>query len=153
MIIANESFTVPAQPFLCREMERGGTGMYTLGMAATAAGLSKSTIHRAIKAGRISATKTDTGDWSIDPAELHRVFPPVTVDPVPPERDATPELQVVVAKLEAEIIALKGVSDLLRSQLDDVRTDRDAWREQAARLALPAPEVESKRPWWKRLAG
>jgi hypothetical protein len=127
--------------------------MYTLGTAATAAGLSKSTIHRAIKAGRISATKNDTGDWSIDPAELHRVFPPVTVEPVPLERDATPQLEAMVAKLEVEITALKGVSDLLRCQLDDVRTDRDAWREQAARLALPAPEVETKRPWWKRLAG
>ncbi|MGP0091148.1 MAG: hypothetical protein ACLPKB_14485 [Xanthobacteraceae bacterium] len=127
--------------------------MYTLGTAATAAGLSKSTIHRAIKAGRISATKNDTGDWSIDPAELHRVFPPVTDEPVPLERDATPKLEAVVAKLEGEITALKGVSDLLRSQLHDVRTDRDAWREQAARLALPAPEVEPKRPWWKRLAG
>lgn len=127
--------------------------MYTLGTAATAAGLSKSTIHRAIKAGRISATKNDTGDWSIDPAELHRVFPPVTDEPVPLERDATPKLEAVVAKLEAEITALKGVSDLLRSQLNDVRTDRDAWREQAARLALPAPETEPKRPWWKRLAG
>jgi hypothetical protein len=127
--------------------------MYTLGTAATAAGLSKSTIHRAIKAGRISATKNDTGDWSIDPAELHRVFPPVTVEPVPLERDATPQLEALVAKLEAEITALKSVSDLLRSQLDDVRTDRNAWREQAARLALPAAEVEPKRPWWKRLAG
>jgi hypothetical protein len=127
--------------------------MYTLGTAATAAGLSKSTIHRAIKAGRISATKNDTGDWSIHPAELHRVFPPVTVEPVPLERDATPQLEAMVAKLEVEITALKGVSDLLRCQLDDVRTDRDAWREQAARLALPAPEVETKRPWWKRLAG
>ena len=127
--------------------------MYTLGTAATAAGLSKSTIHRAIKAGRISATKNDTGDWSIDPAELHRVFPPVTVEPVPLERDATPKLEAMVAKLEAEITALKGVSDLLRSQLVDVRTDRDAWREQAARLALPAPEAEPKWPWWKRLAG
>jgi hypothetical protein len=127
--------------------------MYTLGTAATAAGLSKSTIHRAIKAGRISATKNDTGDWSIDPAELHRVFPPVTDEPVPLERDATPKLEAMVAKLEAEITALKGVSDLLRSQLVDVRTDRDAWREQAARLALPAPEVEPRRPWWKRLAG
>src|SRR5580704_11329480 len=127
--------------------------MYTLGTAATAAGLTKSTTHRAIKAGRISATKNDTGDWSIDPAELHRVFPPVTVEPVPLERDATPQLEAMVAKLEVEITALKGISDLLRCQLDDVRTDRDAWREQAARLALPAPEVETKRPWWKRLAG
>jgi hypothetical protein len=50
---------------------------YTLGTAARATGLSKSTIHRAIKAGRVSAGRSDTGDYAIDPAELHRVFPPV----------------------------------------------------------------------------
>jgi excisionase family DNA binding protein len=49
---------------------------YTLGMAARATGLSKSTIHRAIKNGRISATRTDAWSFAIDPAELHRVFPP-----------------------------------------------------------------------------
>src|SRR6266550_3380391 len=50
---------------------------YTLGMAARATGLSKSTIHRAIKDGRISATRTDGGSFAIDPAEVHRVFPPL----------------------------------------------------------------------------
>ena len=32
---------------------------------------------RAIRAGRISATKdAATGEWLIEPAELHRVYPP-----------------------------------------------------------------------------
>src|SRR5437868_11722524 len=56
------------------------TMSYTLGMAARATGTSKSSIYRAIKAGRISAGRTDTGAWAIDPTELHRVFPPVDVD-------------------------------------------------------------------------
>ena len=50
---------------------------YTLGIAARGTGPSKSTIHRAIKAGRVSAGRSDTGDYAIDPADLHRVFPPV----------------------------------------------------------------------------
>jgi len=50
---------------------------YTLGQAANATGKSKSTIQAAIKKGRISATKDDIGQWSIDPAELHRVFAPI----------------------------------------------------------------------------
>jgi hypothetical protein len=51
---------------------------YTLGTAAKAIGLSKSTILRAIKSGKVSATKNEaSGDWNIDPAELHRVYPPV----------------------------------------------------------------------------
>ncbi|MGF1455348.1 MAG: hypothetical protein ACFB6R_08220 [Alphaproteobacteria bacterium] len=36
------------------------------------------TIQRAIKNGRISATKNDAGAYEIDPAELHRVFPPAS---------------------------------------------------------------------------
>jgi hypothetical protein len=49
---------------------------YTLGQAAKASGRSKATIHRAVKAGRISAARSETGCWLIDPAELHRVYPP-----------------------------------------------------------------------------
>lgn len=51
---------------------------YTLGTAAKATGLSKPTIQRAIKSGKISATKNESGAYSIDPAELHRVYPPVS---------------------------------------------------------------------------
>ena len=48
---------------------------YTLGQAAKAAGRSKTTVHRAIAGGRLSAARTENGGWSIDPAELARVFP------------------------------------------------------------------------------
>ena len=50
---------------------------YTIGQAAKATGKSKPTISRAIKSNTISATKNDDGSFTIDPAELHRVFPPV----------------------------------------------------------------------------
>jgi hypothetical protein len=49
--------------------------MYTLGAAARAVGKSKATISRAIKAGRLSADRSDDGGYAIDPAELHRVYP------------------------------------------------------------------------------
>ena len=58
--------------------------MFSLSEAAKVAGQSKSTIWRAVKAGRVSATKTDTGDYPIDPAELHRVFPLERARDVPP---------------------------------------------------------------------
>src|SRR5262245_16638509 len=35
----------------------------------------------------------------------------------------------------------------LYKQIEDLRADRDAWREQAQRLALPAPR---RRWWWSR---
>ena len=49
--------------------------MYTLGEAARASGKSKSTIAKAVKSGRISAARGIGGDYQIDPAELHRVYP------------------------------------------------------------------------------
>lgn len=49
--------------------------MYTIGTAAKATGKAKSTISKAINSGTISATKNEDGSYSIDPAELHRVFP------------------------------------------------------------------------------
>lgn len=51
---------------------------HSLGTAATATGKSKTTIHRAIKSGKLSAFRRDDGTFEIDPAELHRVFEPVT---------------------------------------------------------------------------
>ena len=50
---------------------------YTLAAAAAACGLNKSTVLRAIKAGKISGTKDEHGKWHIEAAELHRVYPPV----------------------------------------------------------------------------
>jgi hypothetical protein len=51
---------------------------YTLGQAARAVGMSKTSILRSIKAGRISGTKGEFGQWCIEPCELHRVYPALT---------------------------------------------------------------------------
>ena len=48
--------------------------MLNLSEAARVSGQSKSTIWRAINSGRLSATRTYTGDYQIDPAELHPFF-------------------------------------------------------------------------------
>ncbi|MFV1601743.1 MULTISPECIES: hypothetical protein [unclassified Phaeobacter] len=56
---------------------------YSLSEAAKATGKNKTTIQRAIKNGKISASKGDKGSYEIDPSELHRVFPPVAT-----QRDA-----------------------------------------------------------------
>ena len=56
---------------------------YSLSEAAKATGKNKTTIQRAIKNGKISAYKGDSGSYEIDPSELHRVFPPTST-----QRDA-----------------------------------------------------------------
>jgi hypothetical protein len=56
---------------------------YTLGQAAKAVGMSKTSILRSIKAGRISAGRDELGQWAIEPCELHRVYPALTDQDLP----------------------------------------------------------------------
>ena len=51
--------------------------MYTIATAAAAVGRNKSAILRAIESGKISVTRDENGEWQIDPAELHRIYPPL----------------------------------------------------------------------------
>jgi excisionase family DNA binding protein len=105
-----------------------------LSEAAAATGVNRSTIYRAYKSGRMSATRLETGQIEVDPAELIRVFPPVAAqwasNDAPHPRatpDATDDNALHSNALEVEV-------KLLREMLDAMREDRDAWRDQASRL-------------------
>jgi len=51
--------------------------MYTIATAAAAVGRNKTAILRAINAGKISASQDPSGEWHIDPADLHSIYPPL----------------------------------------------------------------------------
>jgi hypothetical protein len=110
--------------------------------AAKHVGLTKQSVIKAIRSGRLSAIKEASGGWSIEPVELFRVWPAVNQDrgKVTPQVDAglPPENNEVVA-------ALKGQIELLRSQLDDVRVDRNHWRQIAERSLLTDQRPASER--------
>jgi hypothetical protein len=125
---------------------------FTLGTASQATGCAKSTILRAIKAGRISATRDELGQWSIEPVELFRVFPPLALPATPATGDqAQIERAATTDMLVAELRQV--IADLRRGQ-EDLRQDRDHWRaaherEQAAhaatqRLLLPSPATPTE---------
>lgn len=133
----------------------------SLRQAATQAGTSKSTILRAVQSGRLSASRTDDRGYSINPAELFRVYPPkgdaVAAGqsmmrpegqgaPVPGPLDAT-EVRIRNAQLEAEINALKAILELERKRAEELRGERDRWASQAERLTLEGP-VPAARSWW-----
>lgn len=104
---------------------------YTLGDAAKATGKSKTTLHRAIKSGKISATKAENGSYSIDPAELHRVFPPVTVAAavVPLQRNEPEQVGNTLETLRIQLEMLEKEREreraLLQETIADLREDRD----------------------------
>ncbi len=63
----------------------------SLSAAARASGLSKSTLSRAIKSGRLSARRAEGGSgWIVDAAELFRAYPTAAARPDAPHDEATP---------------------------------------------------------------
>jgi len=126
---------------------------YSLNDAAKATGKSKTTIHRALKSGKISASKTDSGAYAIEPAELHRVFPPVPMErnaersewnDVERQRDDSGTLRIQLESIEKE---RERERQQLQETITDLREDRDRWRQQATAL------LEDKRPrgFWQKL--
>ena len=116
----------------------------SLSQAAKLTGKSKSTINRAIKSGRLSATRHQDGSYSIDPAELARAF-----DVEPPEgakrNDADPD----GTRLLEHIEALEAMLSREREISADLKEDRDRWRQQATALLTDhRPIARTKIKWW-----
>jgi hypothetical protein len=120
---------------------------YTLGTAAKATGKSKTTIQRSIANGIISASKGKNGRYSIDPSELHRVFPLVNVDTVARPSQMDTSRPPDKTPLQVKIEVLEAMLEREREALTEMRSDRDAWKQQATAL-LGVPE--KKRRWWWR---
>lgn len=140
----------------------GGTPMYTLGAASRATGKSKTTIHRAVKTGRLSASRDDEGIYQIDPAELHRVYPYAPHGNGHLERGATPQPLTVTGdnSISPETVALQrllrerdeALRDL-RARLDSCETERKQLQTTLfALLADQRPTTASPSPtrrWWR----
>jgi excisionase family DNA binding protein len=112
---------------------------YTLGEAAKATGKSKTTVQRAIAKGKISAEKNG-GGYSIDPSELHRVFPLQRVDTVSrdPDVNTSRPLETIdnTSILRVRIEALEALLSREQEVTSDLREDRDKWRQQATALLV-----------------
>jgi Helix-turn-helix domain len=135
-----------------RQMTRSVTPMsYTIGEAARATGRSKPTISRAIKSGLISASRNDDGSYVIDPAELHRVFPPVErAGNSEPEmtRSDPPALQREIEVLRQFIASQDETISDLRHRLDQADEERRAAQAQVAAL-LTDSRSQRRRWWWQ----
>jgi excisionase family DNA binding protein len=110
----------------------------SLGQAAQQVGISKSTIVRAVRKGRLSATRTPDGGYLIDPAELFRVYPPGGAEQRGVAHHATTadggvatELRIRNAEMASEITALRQILENERRRAEEIRVERDEWRAQA----------------------
>jgi hypothetical protein len=87
---------------------KGYAMVFTMGQAAKESGKSKSTIWKYVNNGTLSAQKNADGTYSIDAAELFRVFPPTagkTFDGRPEESNANQKLSVENEVLKVQLAA------------------------------------------------
>jgi len=140
--------------------------MLTLGESAKEVGKSKTTITRAIQAGKLSAKRLEDGSYQIDPSELFRVYEPAIQEtPVTPETVALPsngeqrnpvETDTTVAMLREQIALIETEREREREQLsnriNELVADRDSWQTMANNqtLLLSHEQEQNKRSsWWR----
>lgn len=118
---------------------------FTLKQAADAVGKDRSTLQRAIKNGRLSASINDLGNYEIDAAELYRVFDAIArnsanatdIDAMPVQVDA---LQQQV-QMQREFIAT------LEKLLDEANADK----RRLMQLLEHKPQKSDASELWRRV--
>src|SRR3546814_20399850 len=95
----------------------------TLREASEKVGVTRQTLMKAIKTGRVSAEKSDNGEWRIEPVELFRVWPPVN--------GVQPPLQPNITGSDTP--GFQDENSLLREQVAAPREEPNAVRETAKR--------------------
>ena len=127
--------------------------------AAKQTGKSIPTITRAIKSGKLSAEKQESGGFLIEASELFRVFPAVTANSndtpdtlgieTPTNNNA---LEVEVKMLRERLTDRQSEIDHLRGLLDAEATERRKLTmmltDERGRAAAPATADKPKRSWW-----
>ena len=104
--------------------------LLNLTAAAQAAGVNRSTVARALKNGRLSATNNEMGERCIDTAELMRVFGPLKAD-----------AQANAHPLLIQAIGVEALVEVLQEQLRHATEREQQGRERELRL-LAMLEVE-----------
>lgn len=136
---------------------------YSLSEAAKATGKNKTTIQRAIKNGKISASKGNSGSYEIDPSELHRVFPPAAAqhdaqhqqsndtqrDKITPYSNHLArvlELEKELAVAREKAIGLEAQKDQMSDTINDLRKRLDS--SEGRVMALLTDNRPKRSAWW-----
>jgi excisionase family DNA binding protein len=131
--------------------------MLTVAEAAEEVGISRGGIWKAIKSGRLSATKNNNGQIVIDPAELYRVYRPADDHSQLHEQQSSTEStskQREVDELTARLELTNKLLARAENEVDDLRRrldDEAAERRKLTMLLTHQPEPKAEEPTRSRL--
>jgi len=112
--------------------------------------VSRPTLTKALKIGKVSGVKGVKGQWEIDPAELARVYQPRTSEV---DNDGKEDAVNFTTKNTADSIdleRLKGALAVAEARADAAErlAQERSDRIEDLRRMLPAPYPSRKRSWW-----
>ena len=116
--------------------------LLTIAQAARTVGVARSTIYAHLRSGKLSATRTPTGERRIDTSELTRVYGAVghttqsdVVSPTPQD----------IALLQAKIEALETQNRLLQDEVKAGREEKAKLLDVISRGLLEAPKGKRRK--------
>lgn len=125
--------------------------------ASELTGKNQSTIHRAMKAGRLSFSLSDSGERLLDTSELTRLFPLKSDDSLRNDASAEPRNDAQAPDLRARLTFMQQRIDALEADKADLRAERDRLLSVIETQAVQAKQLTDQRSenagWWRRLRG
>ena len=125
--------------------------------------VSRPTLTKALKSGKVSGTQDGQGKWCIDPSELARVYPPrlsVTDIAGPVQSGQSGEkltapntpYQSDLEQLRAHLaeVELRAVKAETRADAAEQLAKERAERIEDLRRMLPPPDQPKKQRWWQK---
>ena len=117
--------------------------------------VSRPTLTKALKSGKISGGQDGKGHWQIDPSELSRVYHPRETSDGKGGKDLPVKLTTLNTTENSEIEQLKGALAVAEARAEAAETlaQERAERIEDLRRMLPPPDTPKTRGWrwpWQR---
>ena len=116
--------------------------LLTIAQAARTVGVARSTIYAHLRTGKLSATRTPTGERRIDTSELTRVYGLVGLTT---QSDVVSPTPLDVALLQARIEALEAQNRLLQDEVQIGREEKAKLLDVISQGLLEGPRTKRRK--------
>lgn len=112
--------------------------------------VSRPTLQKALKSGKISGSQSDQGYWTIDPAELARIYQPrkVSLESSSPMGEEIFTTKNTSSITEIDALRAQLVEAEQRAAVAEALAQERAERIIDLRRMLPTTNQQKKRRWW-----